>query len=42
MLREKPHERPNIYQVVREACYMRGKQVPIPDVSEIYPCKMNY
>lgn len=32
MLREHPHERPNIYQVLRETCYMRGKQVPIPDV----------
>lgn len=33
MLRESPQQRPNIYQVVREVCTMRGKQVPIKDVS---------
>ena len=33
MLREKPQARPNIYQVVREVCLMRGTDVPIKDVS---------
>lgn len=33
MLKEEPHKRPNIYQVLREACHMRGKEVPIRDVS---------
>ena len=32
MLRENPQLRPNIYQVVREVCTMRGKEVPIKDV----------
>ena len=32
MLRENPNSRPNIYQVVREACLMRGTDVPIKDV----------
>ncbi|KAH8144977.1 uncharacterized protein LAJ45_10997 [Morchella importuna] len=32
MLREAPQQRPNIYQVVREVCSMRGKQVPIKDI----------
>lgn len=32
MLRENPQKRPNIYEVVREACHMRGKDVPIRDV----------
>lgn len=32
MLREKPHERPNIYQVLREACELQGLPVPIKDV----------
>lgn len=41
MLRENPQLRPNIYQVLKEACAMRGKEVPIKDVkrlilSEIY------
>ena len=33
MLREKPEQRPNIYQVVREVAAMRGTDVPIKDVS---------
>ncbi|KAH0537136.1 hypothetical protein FGG08_006040 [Glutinoglossum americanum] len=32
MLMEKPHLRPNIYQVVREVSLMRGTEVPIKDV----------
>lgn len=33
MLREDPKVRPNIYQVVKEVCSMRGTDVPIKDVS---------
>lgn len=33
MLKELPSKRPNIYEVVREACKMQGKEVPIRDVS---------
>ena len=33
MLRENPQLRPNIYQVMREVCLMRGTEVPIKDVS---------
>lgn len=33
MLKENPQKRPNIYEVVREACQMQGKKVPIRDVS---------
>ncbi|KAF8251937.1 hypothetical protein K440DRAFT_668446 [Wilcoxina mikolae CBS 423.85] len=32
MLREQPQHRPNIYQVVREVCYLRGREVPIKDI----------
>ncbi|EGC40994.1 serine/threonine protein kinase ppk30 [Histoplasma capsulatum var. duboisii H88] len=32
MLREDPRKRPNIYQVLQEACRMRGKEVPITDI----------
>ncbi|KAK2807361.1 hypothetical protein FQN51_003187 [Onygenales sp. PD_10] len=32
MLREDPQKRPNIYQVLREACHMRGKEAPIRDI----------
>ncbi|ODH38886.1 NAK/BIKE protein kinase [Paracoccidioides brasiliensis] len=32
MLREDPRERPNIYLVLREACLMQGKEVPIKDI----------
>jgi AP2-associated kinase len=38
MLRELPHQRPNIYQIIREVCYMRGREVPIQDVSGIFFC----
>ncbi|KAI5288354.1 hypothetical protein KEM54_005270 [Ascosphaera aggregata] len=31
MLQENPQRRPNIYQVLKESCYMRGKECPIPD-----------
>lgn len=36
MLRENPRSRPNIYQVLREGCLMRGREVPIKDVSSAY------
>ncbi|KAF9886923.1 hypothetical protein FE257_010664 [Aspergillus nanangensis] len=32
MLKENPQKRPNIYQVLREACSMQGKEVPIRDI----------
>ena len=32
MLREKPSQRPNIYQVVREVAAIRGTDIPIQDV----------
>ena len=32
MLREKPQQRPNIYQVIREVSRMRGTDIPIKDV----------
>ncbi|POS85713.1 hypothetical protein EPUL_002622, partial [Erysiphe pulchra] len=32
MLRETPKTRPNIYQVLREACLMQGIEVPIKDI----------
>lgn len=32
MLKENPKSRPNIYQVLREACLMQGIEVPIKDV----------
>ncbi|KHJ35010.1 putative serine threonine-protein kinase [Erysiphe necator] len=32
MLREPPKLRPNIYQVLREACLMQGIEVPIKDI----------
>lgn len=32
MLRENPQLRPNIYQVVREVCILRGTDTPIKDV----------
>lgn len=35
MLRENPQKRLNIYQVLREACHMRGQDVPIRDVSAL-------
>lgn len=34
MLKENPKDRPNIYQVVKEACSLRGIPVPIKDVSK--------
>ena len=37
MLRENPQARPNIYQIVREACLMRGTDVPIKDVRFALP-----
>lgn len=33
MLKESMQARPNIYQVLKEACAMQGRKVPIPDVS---------
>ena len=33
MLRESPQQRPNIYQVIREVCLIRGTDIPIKDVS---------
>lgn len=35
MLRESQFQRPNIYQVLCEICSMRGKEVPIKDVSPV-------
>lgn len=35
MLKENPKSRPNIYQVLREACLMQGIEIPIKDVSSI-------
>lgn len=35
MLKENPQKRPNVYEVVREACRMRGKDVPIRDVCHL-------
>ncbi|SPQ22514.1 94182f1e-6459-4188-9422-4b24cff0d27e [Thermothielavioides terrestris] len=32
MLRENPQFRPNIYQVLREACAMQGREPPIKDI----------
>ncbi|KAJ5084518.1 hypothetical protein NUU61_009097 [Penicillium alfredii] len=32
MLKENPQKRPNIYEIVRDACQMQGKEVPIRDV----------
>ncbi len=32
MLRENPRSRPNVYEVLREACLMQGIEVPIRDV----------
>ncbi|SLM41035.1 nak protein kinase [Lasallia pustulata] len=32
MLRENPQLRPNIYQVLREVCLMRGTDIPIKDI----------
>ncbi|KAH8595681.1 serine/threonine protein kinase-like protein [Bisporella sp. PMI_857] len=32
MLKESPRSRPNIYQVLREACLMQGIEVPIKDI----------
>lgn len=37
LLRENPQLRPNIYQVLREVCLMRGTELPIKDVSIIFP-----
>lgn len=42
MLREKPDLRPNIYQIVKEVCAMRGKDVPIKDVRFDAISKRNY
>ena len=39
MLKENPKSRPNIYQVLREACLMQGLEVPIKDVCR-NPCHM--
>ena len=36
MLLENPRSRPTIYQVLREACSMQGRDVPIKDVSLVY------
>ncbi|KAK0941202.1 Ark- serine/threonine protein kinase [Friedmanniomyces endolithicus] len=32
MLKEDPRQRPNIYQVIKESCSMRGVEVPIKDI----------
>lgn len=33
MLKENLQSRPNIYQVLKEACTMQGRDVPVSDVS---------
>jgi AP2-associated kinase len=33
MLRENQQARPNVYQVLREACAMQGREPPVKDVS---------
>lgn len=33
LLREQPHRRPNIYEVVREVAAIRGTDIPIKDVN---------
>jgi AP2-associated kinase len=38
MLKENLNARPNIYQVLQEACDMQGRKVPIKDVSEPKQC----
>lgn len=35
MLKEHPQSRPNIYQVLKEACAMQGREVPIKDVCSL-------
>ena len=35
MLRESQEARPNIYQALREACVMQGKEVPVKDVCSL-------
>ncbi|KAK4937873.1 Ark- serine/threonine protein kinase [Elasticomyces elasticus] len=32
MLREKPSDRPNIYQVLQKACKMDGRELPVEDI----------
>lgn len=32
MLKENPQARPNIYQTLKHACAMQGREVPIKDV----------
>ncbi len=32
MLRENPAKRPNIYQVLQQACSMQGKEIPVRDI----------
>lgn len=39
MLKENPASRPNIYQVLREACLMQGLDVPIKDVCSCLQCE---
>ena len=41
MLRESPQTRPNIYQVIREVCSMRGTDIPIKDVGIFTRCQLN-
>ena len=41
MLRESPQARPNIYQVIREVCSMRGTDVPIKDVGIFTCCQLD-
>ncbi|KAH6849776.1 hypothetical protein B0I37DRAFT_369826 [Chaetomium sp. MPI-CAGE-AT-0009] len=37
MLRENPQVRPNIYQVLREACAMQGREPPVKDIYSSKP-----
>lgn len=34
MLRENPQARPNVYQALKEACAMQGREPPVKDVSD--------
>jgi AP2-associated kinase len=41
MLRENQQARPNIYQTLKEACAMQGREVPIKDVRTLFFGKRN-
>lgn len=41
MLQERPQQRPNVYQALKEVAAIRGTDVPIKDVCTYapHPCK---